>query len=614
MQREISNILLSRFIMNDEIYLEKLLRKLLIIKQRKEHKLLLFYLYKWFTNLYIPSKDINKEMNEKNNKKKVRNNIDKKIYKNENQNKNQIKNKKNKTDSYIKNNKKETKKFFCSIITNNSTPNFSSNSLKNIKINIFDKQIFPIEQNKISKISNSLSRFKKSIANNSLIYSRKKILKKINKTEKNKNLKQYRQLNKKLITDFLINLEKNEKDKKEKMIKLKKIKEEKINSIYTFSPKILHNKSNRKYLKKLIDKLLVNNIMIDIDNKMELSNQLNKSINDAEDSNNKEHHLDIVFEENRKNKNLDFISRLNEYEKRRKNNLEKIKYEIYLNENKKNLENYFFNNNDRFNIENSHLMNSTSFYFFNKKRNIEKMEKIIFDEQGITFKPKVNKEYNKKIKKRYDNLNKEEYINKKNKKIMEYLSKIEKECTFQPRINSLCFNISESNELKVSERLFGYQHKYRKNLDLIKERYGNFSFKPVICKNTNAILNKGKLIQHFKEQIKSPITDSNKEFLTNQNENNDEEKKSLSNNKLNNKDFNLEIFEKNEEKEKNQKFKISQKKNNRNFKQKLEDNENKSYTYDFKKFIHKIEKNKNDFIKNKNSKKIMNLKYYENIL
>ena len=68
--------------------------------------------------------------------------------------------------------------------------------------------------------------------------------------------------------------------------------------------------------------------MIDIDNKMELSNQLNKSINDAEDSNNKEHHLDIVFEENRKNKNLDFISRLNEYEKRRKNNLEKIKYEI----------------------------------------------------------------------------------------------------------------------------------------------------------------------------------------------------------------------------------------------------------------------------------------------
>ena len=68
--------------------------------------------------------------------------------------------------------------------------------------------------------------------------------------------------------------------------------------------------------------------MIDIDNKMELNNQLNKSINDAEDSNNKEHHLDIVFEENRKNKNLDFISRLNEYEKRRKNNLEKIKYEI----------------------------------------------------------------------------------------------------------------------------------------------------------------------------------------------------------------------------------------------------------------------------------------------
>ena len=79
-------------------------------------------------------------------------------------------------------------------------------------------------------------------------------------------------------------------------------------------------------------------------------------------------------------------------------------------------ENIFYNNNEKYNIEEYHLLNSTNSYFINKKRNNEKLIKNIFDEQGITFEPKINNEYNLKIIQNYNFLNNEAKLNKKNEK------------------------------------------------------------------------------------------------------------------------------------------------------------------------------------------------------
>ena len=52
LKKEMSQKILSQFIKNDDIHLEKLLRKLLIIKKRCQQKLLLISFHKWFINLY----------------------------------------------------------------------------------------------------------------------------------------------------------------------------------------------------------------------------------------------------------------------------------------------------------------------------------------------------------------------------------------------------------------------------------------------------------------------------------------------------------------------------------------------------------------------------------
>ena len=66
LQSEISNLLLSQYIKNDDKHLEKLLRKLLIIKKRNKEKSLLIYFHKWFMNTYniFNNKDNSKNVNE----------------------------------------------------------------------------------------------------------------------------------------------------------------------------------------------------------------------------------------------------------------------------------------------------------------------------------------------------------------------------------------------------------------------------------------------------------------------------------------------------------------------------------------------------------------------
>ena len=57
LQNEISKNLLHQFIKNDDIYLEKLLRKILIINKRKVKKLLLIYFHRWYINSITIFKD-----------------------------------------------------------------------------------------------------------------------------------------------------------------------------------------------------------------------------------------------------------------------------------------------------------------------------------------------------------------------------------------------------------------------------------------------------------------------------------------------------------------------------------------------------------------------------
>ena len=111
--------------------------------------------------------------------------------------------------------------------------------------------------------------------------------------------------NQSMITDFMNNLIINEKNKEEKMKKLSIKHEEKINSVYTFSPQLCQNKNNEKYLKNMVNKLYEDNI------------KDNNKINMSDSYDNNESKLDIVIEENRDNKDINFFSRLDEYEKRR---------------------------------------------------------------------------------------------------------------------------------------------------------------------------------------------------------------------------------------------------------------------------------------------------------
>ena len=78
------------------------------------------------------------------------------------------------------------------------------------------------------------------------------------------------------------------------------------------------------------------------------------------------------------------------------------------------------------------------------------------------------------------------------KKMFDYLSNKDKECTFQPKINNNIYEGNDNNEIDISESLFGYQNKYKEKLEIKKEKHFNFSFKPAISKNTKMIFNKRK--------------------------------------------------------------------------------------------------------------------------
>lgn len=484
--KDLSEGILQKYIDNDNKRLKKIFRKLFIIKKRYEQKRLLIYINKWLFNINNSLKERNKSnCTKKNNKKKTENtrnnktnqlNLKLNIKKNfHNSNSISYKNnerKKNKNNSLISH-KTPSKSFNVSQLSSNYINKVIRNG-KNTSVNL------KLRNKNIIHKSYSMPK-NKAIELSKLMPSHNK-----NKTpNKNKN--------KSMIIDFMNNLIVNEKNKSEKMKKLNIKNEETMKSVYTFSPQLCRNKKNEKYLQNMVKKLYEDN------------NKNNKTINMNDSYDNNKNKLDIVMEENRDNKDTNFFSRLNEYEKRRLNNLEKIRNNILVNEYKnKNMNHY--NNNERYNIDDDHLLNSSYSYFYNKKRKVENILKNINEEKGITFSPKLNNEYNNKVKSNFKNL-KEDILNKRIEKIYGYLTDRDKECTFHPRINDVYNTNIINNGIEVGERLLSYQEKYNENLNKLKSNYPRYSFKPKISRNTEEILNKKKLnnLKEFNIIVKNKI-------------------------------------------------------------------------------------------------------------
>ena len=310
--------------------------------------------------------------------------------------------------------------------------------------------------------------------------------------------------------------------RKEKLRKLSQEKEERFNSLYTFSPKT--NLINNKY-----------------------RNKISKSCGKLE------------LEKNKISNN--FINRLSNYERKKKENLNKIKNEIY--------ENSPHPKKRRLSERSFKLPYNSQKFLSAKNEKSKKLREELLNEQGVTFKPKLNDNINLIIIKSFQQRNLDY---QKAKEIKLNNAKEDMECTFSPKINSghshnasnninnkssnnnsHLNNKSDINHFNVGNRLFNYQNEYKKKLEEIKvKNEKNYSFKPKISKNTNLILQRKQRIkdlmrekQLFEDYYKQiNITEKNKE---------NEDKKEEENKKINeltDENINLDILKKKKDEKK----------------------------------------------------------------
>ncbi len=257
--------------------------------------------------------------------------------------------------------------------------------------------------------------------------------------------------------------------RKEKLRKMSQEKEDNFNAIYTFTPNIMPNKLNEKYLK-----------------------QLNESSNQN----------DLIIRQ----KNNSFIERLNNYEMLKNKNLKKIKEEIE--------ETIPHPKKTKLNPKDIRLISNSKYLLTEKMKKLEKLKQNILIEKGITFKPKLNENINSKIQSDIIERN-ENFL--KEKEIKLHSINEDLECTFSPKINENS-TINQSTIFSdVGERLYDYKNKYERNLEEIKSRYlENYSFKPEISKNTNEILeNRQKTMDLIKSNYTSINND--KDIINNNN-------------------------------------------------------------------------------------------------
>ena len=319
----------------------------------------------------------------------------------------------------------------------------------------------------------------------SLIYS--------SNTEKNLNL-DYPIISKKEQDAVFNNLYNDNFYRKEKLRKLSQEKEEKFNSIYTFFPDTFPNSYNEKYLRKQSKSY----------SKIEL-NKYNEKIHSNS-----------------------FINRLYDYQRKKKENLNKIKNEIFASSPHPKIKKKYLKN---FKLP----LNSQKFLSI-KNEKINRLSKDILNEQGVTFRPKLNDTINSLIRKKFYQRNLD-YQKQKEIKLNNIKEDIE--CTFNPKINndnSIIQNNINNLKYNVGERLYNYQSKYKENLDKIKiknEKY--YSFKPKISKNTNSILenkkrinshllNRKQLFEEYSKKINNEI-ENNIHYNINENKKENKENK-----------------------------------------------------------------------------------------
>ena len=252
--------------------------------------------------------------------------------------------------------------------------------------------------------------------------------------------------NKNRTKNFFEHLYQDSFNRKEKLKNLSLQKEEKFNTIYTFSPHLIKNKK-------------------------------------------------FIINEN-------FFDRINDFNKNKYENIKRIKTE--LNEKRTNENKFNFNQN----YKNIKSKNDSNNFIQNKKIHIDYLLKNIYNEKGITFKPKLNENINNKIVKENVLKRNENFLNNKEKKINDLKNQKDINCTFNPKINKnknkIYNNFYVNNEKQnflnynktrsVSERLYNYKNYYKKNLDNIKKNYReNYSFKPILNNNIK-INNKNNII------------------------------------------------------------------------------------------------------------------------
>ena len=264
---------------------------------------------------------------------------------------------------------------------------------------------------------------KNVIYNEKILFNSKRAKSAKNILNKNKELQLRKtpQITKEEQENLFNSLYNDSQIRKEKLRKMSQEKEDKFNSIYTFTPNIIPNKKNEKYLRKL--------------NRSYSKNDINSQ-------------------------NNSFIDRLTNYEKVKNKNLKKIKAEIE--------ESIPHPKQIKINYKDIKLITNSKQYLNEKNKKLEKLKENIYIEKGITFRPKLNEEINSKIQtdlmERNQNFLKE-------KEIKLHSIKEDSECTFTPKINENS-TINQSTIISdVGERLYDYKNKYEKNLEEKKTKY-----------------------------------------------------------------------------------------------------------------------------------------------
>ncbi len=347
-----------------------------------------------------------------------------------------------KSQLLIKQSPQIIKTYSFSIIDNNNSKN---NLKKNPSIPIFNSTNTIIKNR-----TNSKNKRPKSSINSSNIlnYDYYSIINqpKISKREQDK------------VFNALYN---DSKYRKEKLKRLNEKKEEQLKLIYTFSPKQIPNKFNERYNKKLIKS----------QSRIELNNyNLNNNLN---------YNNSYI---------VNFYNRLENYERKKKENLKKIKNDIF--------ETIPHPKMIKMNIKDLHLPYNSKKFLSIKKQKIEQLRENILNEKGITFKPKLNENINSYIKNNFQERN-EAFIKSKETKLNNIYE--DDECTFTPKINYESSLIQFNS--RIENRLYNYKKYYDKNLEYTRIKNEKvYSFHPKISKNTNLILeNRRKNIEYIKQ-------------------------------------------------------------------------------------------------------------------